>query len=213
MNSGMLMNATAIAVSVMALAASVLIGIRQVRVAHRQVHAAQKSNSTLVAVELLTQECRSEQFLDSEEYVLRSLQARHPPDRGVDGLSADARKHVTRIGLYYSSLGMMSKLGSVDQAILISATHYRVRRCWAVLEPYILAERAIRKSGYMAYFEHLAAVAAESDLPALHRQLGLKRIGAYSEKFVAEFSSGATTSHNPDNGSGVRLTAESDPTA
>lgn len=188
MDASVFLNATAITVSIIALAASLFIGTRQVRAAQRQVIAVQKSNNTLVAVELLTKECRSEQFLDSEEFVLRVLRDRHLPDKGVDGLPADARKHVTRIGLYYSSLGMLVKLGWVDHALLISATHYRVRRSWAVLEPYILEERTIRKSTYMAYFEHLAAVAGESNLPQLHRKLGLKKIGAQSRTFAAEFN-------------------------
>jgi hypothetical protein len=82
---------------------------------------------------------------------------------------------------------MMSTMGAVDHALLISATHYRVRRCWAILEPYILQERKVRKSTYMAYFEHLAAVAAESDLPALHRSLGLKKIHTHSAELATEF--------------------------
>jgi hypothetical protein len=193
MDVGALMNATAVTVSTVAVAASIFIGIRQVRMAREQVLAAQKSNSTLVAVELLTQECRSEQFLDSEEFVLRKLRDTHGTAAGVDGLPADARKHITRIGLYYSSLGMMSTMGAVDHALLISATHYRVRRCWAILEPYILQERKIRKSTYMAYFEHLAAVASESDLPRLHRELGLKKIDTRSAQLVAEFHDADST--------------------
>jgi hypothetical protein len=193
-NVGVLMNATALIVSIMALAASVLIGSRQVGVGRRQVQAAQRSDSTLVAVELLTQECRSETFLDSEEYVLWKLREEHSPDRGVDGLPPEARKHVTRIGLYFSSLGMMEKLGGVDHALLISATHYRVRRAWAMLEPYILVERTIRKSTYMAYFEHLAATAGDADLPELHRNLGLKKIGMHSARFAAEFPSAGPAS-------------------
>ncbi|WP_328475995.1 hypothetical protein OHA21_20770 [Actinoplanes sp. NBC_00393] len=187
MEIGALMNATAVTVSIMALAASISIGIRQVGMAREQVLAAKKMNNTHVAVELLTQECRSEHFLDSEEFVLRRLRAAHGPEAGVDGLPVDARKHITRIGLYYSSLGMMSAMGAVDHALLISSTHYRVRRCWAILEPYILQERKIRKSTYMAYFEHLATVAAESDLPALHRGLGLKSITSKSAELAAEF--------------------------
>ena len=187
MDASTLMNATAITVSITALFASILIGIRQVRMAREQVLAAQSSNSTQVEINLLTQECRSEQFLDSEEFVLRRLRDAHTPGAGVDGLPAEARKHITRIALFYSSLGMMSTKGAVDHASLISTTHYRVRRSWDVLEPYILQERKIRKSTYMAYFEHLAALAEESDLPALHRSLGLKKMEAYSVDSKSEF--------------------------
>lgn len=188
MDPGAFMNATAVTVSIVALLASILIGIRQVRMAREQVLAAQRSNSTLVAIELLTQECRSEQFLDSEEFVLRRLRGAYSPEAGVDGLPADARKHITRIGLYYSSLGMMSAMGGVDHALLISAVHYRARRCWQILDPYVRREREIRKSTYLAYFEHLAAVAAESDLPSLHRGLGLMKIDdAHSAAFDTEF--------------------------
>lgn len=195
MDAGAIMNATAVTVSIVALLASMFIGIRQVRMAREQVLAVQKSNSTVVTIELLTQECRSEQFLDSEEFVLRRLQGAYDPEAGVEGLPPAARKHITRIGLYYSSLGMMSVLGIVDHALLISATHYRARRCWAILEPYIRQERKIRKSTYLAYFEHLAAVAAESDLPELHRGLGLKKIDAHSAAFETEFRTANSARH------------------
>ncbi|GAA2608611.1 DUF4760 domain-containing protein [Paractinoplanes durhamensis] len=191
MDAAILLNFTAIVISAAALGASLLIGLRQVRAAHQQVHASQESNNTLVAIELLTQECRSEQFLESEAYVVRHLADDHSPERGVDGLPVDAWKHATRMGLYYSSLGIMSKLGAIDQALLISSTHYRVRRCWKILEPYILREREIRKSTYMAYFEHLAAVAGDADLPGLHRELGLEQIGSRSAEFAAEFDQAA----------------------
>jgi hypothetical protein len=48
--------------------------------ARERVPAAQRSTSTLVAIELLTQECRS------EEFVLRRLREAHSPDNGLDGL-------------------------------------------------------------------------------------------------------------------------------
>jgi hypothetical protein len=179
-NAGIVFNAAAIVISLVALAASIFIGARQVRIMR-------KSNSAIVAIELLTQECRREIFLASEHYVLKELRAEHEPDAGVDALPDEARRHVTRLAQYYSSLGMMVALDVVDQTLLISAAHYRVRRAWAILEPYVLTERARRKSTYMAYFEHLAAVAGESDLPAMHRELGLKKIGHFSEAYGKEF--------------------------
>lgn len=187
MDVSTLVNLTAVTVSIAALAASIFIGIRQVRMAREQVLAAERSNSTLVAIELLTQERRSEQFLDSEEFVLRRLRDAYGPEAGVDGLPPDARKHITRIGLYYSSLGVMSSIGAVDHTALISVTHYQVRQCWAILEPYIQQERKIRRSTYLAYFEHLAVIAAESHLPAMHRSLGLKKIDSHSAEFEREF--------------------------
>jgi hypothetical protein len=82
----------------------------------------------------------------------------------------------------------MSVLDVVDHALLISCVHYRVRQSWQVLEPYIEVERALRKSTYMAYFEHLACVAAEADPAQLHRYLGLRKIGAHSQEFAIEFA-------------------------
>jgi hypothetical protein len=180
-NAGTILNAVAVTVSALALAVTVFLG-------SRQLIAMRRSNSTLVAIDLLTQECRTKQFLVSEEYVNFELRHEFPAERGVAGLSPEAREHVTRIGLYYASLGMMSVLDVVDHALLISCVHYRVRQSWQVLEPYIEVERKLRKSTYMAYFEHLACVAAEADPAQLHRDLGLRKIGAHSREFAVEFA-------------------------
>jgi hypothetical protein len=150
-------------VAVLTLAALVFAAIQVVRGSRRR--GAQRSNATVVALDLLTQEARPEELLESEDYILRRLRDAHGPDGGVDGLPEEARKHVTRIALFYSSLGMMLTMDSVDQDVLVRAVSYRVLRHWAILEPYIMRERQIRKSRYMAHLEHLAAVAA-----AAHRR-------------------------------------------
>ncbi|MFB9238742.1 hypothetical protein ACFFWC_24980 [Plantactinospora siamensis] len=156
MDAGLVFNASAVAISLMALAVSTLLTVWQLR-------AARSSNLTLVALELLTRECRSEEFLESEDFVLNRLQAEHSPDGGVFGLPFSARKHVQRIGQYYAGLGMISVFHAVDDSLLLGAVHWRVRVAWSILQPYVMAERALRKNRYLSYFEHLACMAGDVD--------------------------------------------------
>ena len=88
-------------------------------------------------------------------------------------------KHVNRIALYYNGLGQMLAFKAVDPALLLGTGGYRAREAWAVLEPYILAERAVRGESYLSNFEHLVVVATETPWAASVRKLGLRRFDRY----------------------------------
>lgn len=177
MDGTFLTNLTAMVVSVLALTVSAFFASRQLR-------SAQTSTSVAVTIELLTRERRSDEFLESEDYVLRRLPVEHAPHGGVSGLPLEARKHVERVGLYYASLGMMSVFTAISDEMLISTVGiYRISRIWELLEPYITVERGLRKASYLAFFEHLAVLAAKADVPALHRRLGLRKFGPDVRRF------------------------------
>ncbi|WP_133878653.1 hypothetical protein [Paractinoplanes brasiliensis] len=124
---------TAVTISLLALTLSAFFGLRQLRLM-------QRSNSTAVTIELLTRECRSNDFLESEEFVLYEL-SKEPPGRGLQGLQPDQRRHVSRVGLYFSSLGALSILGGIETKMIVGLVPSRARRAWAALEPFVLAEK------------------------------------------------------------------------
>ncbi|WP_433131257.1 DUF4760 domain-containing protein [Micromonospora sp. CA-240977] len=146
----------------------------------RQLRSAQTANQTLVAIELLTRDRSSDEFLRAEDFVLNELTVRHPaPDVSVSDLPAEARHHVVRLSLYYNGLGQMLAFAAVDPRLLVGTVSYRSRQAWRTLEPYILAERARRGETYLSHFEHLVHLATHNPWAMAVRKFDLKRFDSY----------------------------------
>ncbi|MGW5556548.1 DUF4760 domain-containing protein [Micromonospora sp. NPDC003944] len=146
----------------------------------RQLRSAQTANQTLVAIELLTRDRSSDEFLRAEDFVLNELPVRHPaPGPSVSDLPAEARHQVVRLALYYNGLGQMLAFAAVDPRLLVGTVSYRSRQAWRILEPYILAERAKRGETYLSHFEHLVHVATHNPWAVAVRKFGLKRFDSY----------------------------------
>jgi hypothetical protein len=175
MNSGVIMNVIALVVSIAAFAVSSIFAIKQLR-------SARIANNTAVTIELLAREWRTEEFLESEDYVLNKLAKEYSPDQGISGLPFEVRKHVTRFAQFYSSLGMMWVFDAIDKSLIMSTVSYRVRAAWIALEPYIMAERKTGRPVYLSFFEHLACVVSEADTLQLQRSLGLRNFRPPSER-------------------------------
>ncbi|MEV6596664.1 hypothetical protein AB0M36_07315 [Actinoplanes sp. NPDC051346] len=175
MNLNLAVNVAAIVISLTAVALSAFFGLRQLR-------SMQRANSTVVAIELLTRECRSNDFLESEEFVLYQLSA-DSPDEGVNGLPPEHRRHVTRVGLYFSSLGALSVFGGIETRMIVALVPTRARRAWSVLEPYIAAERRLRSPTYLSFFEHLVCLIADADPAKHHASLGLRSMDSRPARF------------------------------
>ncbi len=58
----------------------------------------------------------------------------------------------------------------------LNATVEVLRQVWAVLEPYIRAERVRRGTTFLEFFENAAAVASEVDPRDLYDRLNLRTI-------------------------------------
>jgi hypothetical protein len=174
MDAGVALNATAVMISLIALAISTTTTISQLRMTR-------SSNLTLVTLELLTRESRTDEFLESEDFILHRLSNEHSPDVGVFSLPFEARKHVQRIGQYYAGLGMILVFRAVDSALLLGAIHWRVQVAWSLLGPYVVAERALRNNQYLSYFEHLACVARDADKAQVLEKQGVRRTGTSDE--------------------------------
>jgi hypothetical protein len=169
------MNVIALAVSIAAFAVSSIFAIKQLR-------SARIANNTAVTIELLAREWRTEEFLESEDFVLNKLAKEYSPDQGISGLPFEVRKHVTRFAQFYSSLGMMWVFDAIDKSLIMSTVSHRVQAAWVASEPYIIAERRIGKPVYLSFFEHLACVASEADTLQLQRSLGLRNFRPASER-------------------------------
>jgi hypothetical protein len=178
LNLGLAVNVIAVLISVSAVTASSLFALHQLRSMRR-------SDDTLVAIELLTRECRTTEFLTSEDFVLNEL-SKEPAEGGIAALSPEARRHISRIGLYYSSLGFLSVFGGLQEKMVVSLMPWRVRRAWFAMEPYIMAERALRSPTHFAFFEHLVCMVAEADVAEIHESLQLRKIGTRSARFRRE---------------------------
>jgi hypothetical protein len=109
------MNVIALAVSIAAFAVSSIFAIKQLR-------SARIANNTAVTIELLAREWRTEEFLESEDFVLNKLAKEYSPDQGISGLPFEVRKHVTRFAQFYSSLGMMWVFDAIDKSLIMRAS-------------------------------------------------------------------------------------------
>ena len=164
MDAGTLTNTIALSVSVLALTISTVLAVRQIRSTRAS---GRDANHTQVLLRL-NGEYRSDEFQESEEYVLEHLAEEHDPELGTSRLPSEARRHVRRVGHYYADYGMLATLPTVDSERIVGVVHFRVREAWAALEPWIRAERRSRGSTtYWRYFEHLACLATVVDKPRL----------------------------------------------
>lgn len=166
----------------------------------RQLRSAQTANHTLVAIELLTRDRSSDEFLRSEDFVLNELTVRYPPPGvSVGDLPTEARHHVARLSLYYNGLGQMLAFAAVDPRLLMGTVSYRSRQAWRVLEPYILAERARRGETYLSHFEHLVHMATHNPWATAVRKLDLKRFDSYPAELGMKDGSPPALSHQHGN--------------
>ncbi|MEU7873365.1 hypothetical protein [Dactylosporangium sp. NPDC049140] len=160
--------------SVLALVVSVVALVVTSRIAARQIRSARVSNETVVALDWLTRELINDAFLESEAYVLDRLAEEESAELGVSGLPTTARIHVLRVGRYYASLGHLVVFGVVDERLILSLVHHRIRTAWIACKPFVEAERKIRGAPFFAFFEHIAARASEVNIPRIHVDLGLR---------------------------------------
>lgn len=179
-----LANVVAACGSAIAVVVTVVFAVRQLR-------SAQTANHTLVAIELLTRDRSSDEFLRAQDFVLNELTARYPPPGvSVSDLPTEARHHVIRLSLYYNGLGQMLAFAAVDPRLLMGTVSYRSRQAWRVLEPYILAERARRGEMYLSHFEHLVHMARHNPWAMAVRKFGLKRFDSYPAELGMKDDSG-----------------------
>ena len=144
----MLLNVMALTISILSLLAATYLAARQYRITRH-------ANELPILVQL-TQELRSSEFQEAEDYALRVLEAEHSCDLGITNLPIRAKTAVTTLLTFYSSFGAYIILGLADEKVIVSLFGFRANRAWVALEKYIQQERILRNdSEYVAYFEDL----------------------------------------------------------
>lgn len=169
-------------VNVLALVISIAALLTSTFFALRQLHQSRAANMTLVTVEMLSRERRTDEFLTSEDFVLHRLRTEFPDDTAVSTMPLEARRHVTRLALYYNSLGQLVTRRAIDAHLVVSTTSYRTKQAWEILEPYIAAERATGNTYYLSHFEHLATLAYAFDHGKYRSRLRFRSLAGRSDQ-------------------------------
>jgi hypothetical protein len=160
-------NTAALVISIFSLVMSGVIALRQLR-------SSQGANVLSIILDGF-KETRTAEFSESVEYVLYHFTSAHPEHISYVDLPEPAKQHVRRIGLFYDDLGKLVAHGLVDERLVIGSYGRSVLRAWAVLCPYIYAEREKHRRLAMPYFEDLAFRAKQRTPEDVHRELGMKR--------------------------------------
>jgi hypothetical protein len=163
-----MLNLLALAVSIGALATSAVTSLRQLRLAHN-------SNVLPIIIEMF-KETRTVDFLRAVEYIRSELAAQHAPTDGYRHLPVEPRDHIRRVGQFYDDIGKLVAHGVVDERLVLGSYSVNVQRMWEALAPYVYNERARHGTLTMTYFEDLAARARLTPGPAIHAELGLRRL-------------------------------------
>ena len=166
---GTIQSLVAVLLSIIAL----VLTIRQ----HRISLSASRDSHTRTLLLSLSAEYRSDDFQQSEYYVLHRLASEFGPEAGLSDLSPEARTHVCRVGHHYGDYGMLMMLPTADRPQILSYVHGRVQRAWRLLQAYAEVERTLScdTEAYWSYFENLAFLAARTDKLRILDCLGLRR--------------------------------------
>jgi hypothetical protein len=98
------------------------------------------------------------------------------PQHGLYGFPEDVRRSAIFILHYYDNVGAMVAHKLIAPDIVLSVLGESVDRFWNQIEPFLSAERDIRGDNeYEIFFEHLAAMAADSQGRAARAKLNLLR--------------------------------------
>ncbi|MFI2367799.1 hypothetical protein [Streptomyces sp. NPDC018833] len=117
---------------------------------------------------------RDKEFQNDQRYVLTRLVEEHPPEGGIDALPEQARIATRNVIFTYEYIGIMYALNMVDSRIALGIFHFRIRRVWETLEPYIRAERVARQAPFLPFFENLYIRAQDAPTEDILHSMGLR---------------------------------------
>jgi hypothetical protein len=120
---------------------------------------------------------RTPDFREAQDYVLTRL-SENDPTEGITRLPRPARDYVWKVGGFYQDLGALVVTGVIDENLAVSLHYTGIKNVWRALAPYIIAERAYRRSrnggGFFGSFEHIAvyveSVPIDKVFAKLHRR-------------------------------------------
>lgn len=179
---------------------AVIIAFWQVR---RTIVAVQQTNALPVVTNLFN-EFRSDRFQQYIEVVLTAApdkshwpaKSSWPPGFDNPGFGGSLKKEpdqwrwsALQVAYFFEYLGILIAYKLIPEEIVVDATANSVARTWAILEPFVRAERARRvelnagndavSTGFVRHYEHLVALTSVDGRPAdeaIHRRLDLKSV-------------------------------------
>ncbi|MFH8369017.1 hypothetical protein [Streptomyces sp. NPDC018031] len=172
-----LYNVASLGVSFVALVLSAIAAWRQLR------HARSQSALTTI-LEVYFRDIRDMDFQRDQTYVVTRLATEHPaPDEGgIAALPEQAQHAIWNVAFMYESIGMMHALDMMDSRVALGVFNFRIIQVWEAMEPYIMAERAMRQAPFLAFFENLYLQARATPPADLYRELGLRTIGGFTPR-------------------------------
>ncbi|MER6514628.1 hypothetical protein ABT158_47995 [Nonomuraea sp. NPDC001636] len=136
MDLSLLVNVFALVLSVLALVVSSITALKQYAMMRH-------ANEVPILVDLM-QEFRTDEFQQSETYVIERLAAEHDPDLGCSRLPDEPRLAVNAVTAFFSGFGALVAMRMADDALVVPLIGYRANRAWIALEPFIRRERELR---------------------------------------------------------------------
>jgi hypothetical protein len=157
----------ALIVSITALLASGAFALLQIRLMRRA--------NQIPQVVGLTQELRTDRFLDCERYVLHRL-SKNDPTLGQAQLPHRAGDSMQVVASIFNTIGILVKFKVIDSMIAVSIFGPRAEQAWKILKPFIEEERRIRQGDYMPCFEHFVALSQEQGSEEVSTSLKLRTV-------------------------------------
>jgi hypothetical protein len=166
MNLGNFANVVAVVLSTAALVTSIIFARRQTSISH--------GANFLAILQSAFASLRMEFFIYAQEYVYRRM-GRHAPGRGYRGLAPRVRIKVLAVSNFYNDLGKLVTHGALNEEAALASFGVSLAATWAILEPFIDAERKLTGLPFMVYFEDMACRARDRPPASIYRTLGLRR--------------------------------------
>lgn len=149
--------------------------------AWRQHHQARSQSALTTILEVYFRDIRDMDFQRDQTYVVTRLGAEHPPPAqgGIAALPEEAQHAIWNVAFMYESVGMMHALDMMDSRVALGVFNFRITQVWEAMEPYIMAERTVRRAPFLAFFENLYLEARATPPQELYRELGLRTIDGF----------------------------------
>ncbi|GLY24202.1 hypothetical protein Misp04_39340 [Micromonospora sp. NBRC 101691] len=165
-DSEVVVNIAAIAISATSLAVSGVLAIRQNRTASA-------GYSLPVVLEIFSQ-FRTPEFYEARRYVYDDLNKDFEQPVAYSELPSDVLAKVRIVAGRYDDLGKLVAHGVVDEELIIGANGPGIRKVWKCVAPFIYEERRTRDVMTGVYLEDLAHRASRNPPQKIYAKLGLR---------------------------------------
>lgn len=177
---------------------AVVLSVAAVLITVRQVTYARQANHLPLFVDIL-REYRSLEFQRYYHYITTEFPKRTTvqPLSDLEDYDRDAALTVV---YFFWSIAYLTVYGIMDEEMVMATLQTPIRRCWAILGPYIEAEREKPdRIGMFQFLEHIAVRAESTSIPKLAVKRRLQRHSRVDLMSAAHADGGAGVSHQVPN--------------